>query len=103
MTDFVLIHGTTQAPGGWDLLVAALAAIGHRSYPVDLAAGEEQSVSQYAEAVARQVPASVRAPVVVAHSGTGPVLPAAAHRLGAGHCPHVSRPGELASLLDRLA
>jgi hypothetical protein len=83
VTDFVLIHGTTQGPAGWDRLVAALAARGHRGIAVDLAADEQLSVAGYAEAASSQVPADVRAPVVVAHSGAGPVLPGVARLLGA--------------------
>ena len=83
MADFVLVHGTTQAPQGWDRLVAALRSRGHRSIAVDLAGGDERSVAEYAEEVSRQVPADVNAPIVVAHSGTGPVLPATARLLDA--------------------
>jgi len=79
----VLMHGTTQAPEGWDRLVTALTSRGHRCIAVDLVGIEERSVDQYAAAVGRQVPADVDRPVLVAHSGTGPVLPAAARLLEA--------------------
>lgn len=83
MADFVLVHGTTQAPEGWDRLLAALRSRGHRGIAVDLAGSDERSVAAYAEAISRQIPADVNAPIVVAHSGTGPVLPAAARLLHA--------------------
>lgn len=79
----MLIHGTTQAPQGWDRLVGALGSRGHRGLAVDLAGVEEQSVDRYADRLARQLPADVHAPILVAHSGTGPVLPSAARLLDA--------------------
>lgn len=83
MADFVLIHGTTQSPVGWERLVGALEALGHRSATVDLDGSDERDATWYAECVATQVPADMVSPVVVAHSGSGLVLPAAARRLGA--------------------
>ena len=79
----MLIHGTTQAPQGWERLVAALESRGHRGLPVDLAGVEELSVDRYAARVAGQLPADVHAPILVAHSGSGPVLPSAARLLSA--------------------
>ena len=84
MTDFVLIHGTTQNPRGWERLARSLEALGHRSTSVDLAGDDERSPADYAEVIAGQVPGDTTAPVVVAHSGSGQVLPAAARRLDAG-------------------
>jgi len=83
VTDFVLVHGTTQSPTGWDRLVAALDARGHRSQTVDLARSDELSAEDYADEVRRQVPKTAAHPVVVAHSGAGLLLPAAARSLGA--------------------
>ncbi|WP_029138852.1 alpha/beta fold hydrolase [Nakamurella lactea] len=83
MADFVLIHGTTQTPRGWDRLTEALRSRGHRAVAVDLAGSDERSITGYAEEIRRQAPAELHAPIVVAHSGTGPVLPAAAGLLGA--------------------
>lgn len=83
VTDFVLIHGTTQSPTGWDRLVAALDARGHRCWTVDLASSDELSAEGYADEVRRQVPDTVTHPVVVAHWGSGLLLPAAARLLGA--------------------
>jgi pimeloyl-ACP methyl ester carboxylesterase len=34
--EFVLVHGTTQSPAGWDRLARALGAPGHRVRAIDL-------------------------------------------------------------------
>ena len=78
MSDFVLIHGTTQSPRGWDRLVRALDALGHRGVLVDLAGDDDRSATQYARDIAHQIAGDVTSPVVVAHSGAGLLLPAAA-------------------------
>ncbi|MEV4151265.1 alpha/beta hydrolase [Amycolatopsis sp. NPDC049691] len=75
--EFVLVHGTTQGPGGWALLERALA--GHRTFPVDLLDG---GGTGFPALVRRQLPALTR-PVVVAHSGAGVLLPAIGAALGA--------------------
>lgn len=56
---------------------------GHRSQTVDLARGDELSAEDYADEVRRQVPKTAAHPLVVAHSGAGLLLPAAARSLGA--------------------
>lgn len=82
--DFVLVHGTTQSPSGWDRVVDGLTARGHRAFAVDLPDDEPECVADdYARMVADQV--DVSDPVVVAHSGGGLVLPAVGRRLGARH------------------
>jgi pimeloyl-ACP methyl ester carboxylesterase len=83
VADLVLVHGTTQGPRGWDRLAAALEARGHRSVAVDLIEDPEQGVEHYVAAAVRQVPPDVDAPVVVAHSGAGTLLPGIARALGA--------------------
>lgn len=83
VTDFVLLHGTTQSPRGWDRLVGALEDRGHTSHLVDLDSSEDRDAEAYALEVCRQVSGTVGRPVVVAHSGAGLVLPAAARALGA--------------------
>ena len=40
--EFVLVHGTTQSPAGWDRLVGALGARGHRVTLIDLPAGQPE-------------------------------------------------------------
>ncbi len=80
--DFVLVHGTTQSPAGWDRLAKVLSARGHRGHCVDLIGSEPGSVAaDYGTAVADQL--DVASPIVVAHSGSGLLLPALARSLGA--------------------
>ncbi|WP_046470997.1 alpha/beta hydrolase [Allosalinactinospora lopnorensis] len=77
--EFVLVHGTTQSPAGWDLLRAELARRGHRSVSVDLPTGQpDLTVGDYARSAAEQVGGQVEHPIVVAHSGSGALLPAIA-------------------------
>ncbi|HWD06462.1 MAG TPA: alpha/beta hydrolase [Amycolatopsis sp.] len=80
--DFVLVHGTTQTPAGWSRLVAELTVRGHHGVAVDLLAdGPDHDVAGFAK-VARQQCRTTR-PVVVAHSGSGVLLPAIGAALGA--------------------
>jgi hypothetical protein len=75
---FLLVHGTTQSPDGWRLLIDELVAIGHTAVTTDLARfGERMSVTEYGEAVAEEQSAA-KVDVVVAHSGAGLLLPAIA-------------------------
>lgn len=83
MTEFVLLHGTTQSPEGWQLLRGALAERGHRSFAVDLPSAEDLSADDYASLAQRQLVGVGPDPVVVAHSGAGLILPAVARQLGA--------------------
>ena len=84
--EFVLVHGTTQSPLGWSPLVSRLAMRGHRVLPVDLPTDRPQHrASDYAAIVRDQVGEEFTAPVVVAHSGSGALLPAIADILGARH------------------
>ncbi|GAB3463315.1 hypothetical protein GCM10027570_50460 [Streptomonospora sediminis] len=56
--DYVLVHGTTQSPQGWERLAGALARRGHRAVPVDLLpGGSELDAEGYAELAAEQVAA----------------------------------------------
>lgn len=45
MTDFVLLHGTTQSAVGWQRLVAVLEARGHAVRAVELASSSEEPAS----------------------------------------------------------
>ena len=64
-------------------MVAALARSGHRGLTVDLCTDEPLvDVGDYAQLAAAQVPACNR-PIVVAHSGSGTLLPAIAQALDA--------------------
>ncbi|SHF44808.1 alpha/beta fold hydrolase [Streptoalloteichus hindustanus] len=84
--DFVLVHGTTQAPSGWDRLVEALARRGHRAHCLDLAGVPPAApATAYAEHALRWWADRAPTPVVVAHSGGGALLPALAQALHASH------------------
>jgi pimeloyl-ACP methyl ester carboxylesterase len=80
MTEFVLVHGTTQSPAGWDRLADELRRRGHRVTAVDLPADQPQwAPADYARHVAAQADRGADGrPVVVAHSGAGALLPAIA-------------------------
>ena len=79
---FVLIHSTGQGAAGWDRLVAALAECGSTARAVELPSDPDLPAAGYAELIRRQVGA-IAAPIVLAHSGSGPLLPAAARALAA--------------------
>jgi len=85
LADFVLIHSTGQSPTGWQRLVHALEHRGHRAHAVDLPTDKpELRADDYAEIIRRQVDA-IGKPVVVAHSGSGVLLPGTAAALDARH------------------
>jgi pimeloyl-ACP methyl ester carboxylesterase len=120
--DVVLIHSTGQGAAGWERVVPALGGRGLTAHAVELPSDPELLAADYAELIRRQVGA-VAGPIVLAHSGAGPLLPATAlyhpARLAApdgprtpgrgtveiptGHCPNVSRPDRLAELLVDVA
>lgn len=84
MARFVLVHGTTQSPAGWDRLVGELHARGHGAATVDLSGDEQDwTPAAYARHAAAQVGDIRERPVVVAHSGAGVLLPAIAETTGA--------------------
>ncbi|MEY2523382.1 MAG: hypothetical protein QOJ66_1947 [Ilumatobacteraceae bacterium] len=75
---FLLVHGTTQSPDGWRLLIDELGAFGHSAVTTDLARfGERKSAIEYGKAVGAEL-SGPKVDVVVAHSGAGLVLPAIA-------------------------
>jgi pimeloyl-ACP methyl ester carboxylesterase len=77
--EFVLVHGTTQSPAGWDRLAGALGARGHRVTLIDLPTGQpEWTVTDYAREAAAQAGDPAGRRVVVGHSGAGVLLPAIA-------------------------
>ena len=84
MADIVLLHGTTQSSEGWKLLSAHLVGLGHQTHTADLTSGDA-SADDYAAVVAAQMPSRLTAPIVVAHSGAGVLLPAVTRRLGGSH------------------
>ena len=85
MAEFVLVHGTTQSPAGWDRLALALSERGHGVTAIDLPVDQPGwTVADYAREAAAQAgePAAGRR-VVVGHSGAGVLLPAIAGATGA--------------------
>ncbi|MBV9011558.1 MAG: alpha/beta hydrolase [Pseudonocardiales bacterium] len=85
MADLVLIHGSTQSPAGFGPLVAALAERGHRAFTPWIRGEPTASAVEHAEVLTAQLPADLVAPVVLAHSAAGLLLPAVARRLDAVH------------------
>jgi hypothetical protein len=84
--DYVLVHGTTQSPAGFDRLAGLLTARGHRAHTVDFPVDQPDLLAEdYAGIAAEQVGAHVSRPVLVGHSGAGLMLPALARRLDARH------------------
>jgi hypothetical protein len=85
MTDFILIHSTGESPECWQRLSTALASHGHRTHPVDLPVlRPELLADDYANIMCEQV-SNIAEPIVLAHSGSGTLLPAAAKALKARH------------------
>jgi hypothetical protein len=83
MREFVLIHSTGQSAAGWDRLVRELEAGGATGHTIDLPNDQpDLRAADYARITAERFSALQR-PVVVAHSGSGPLLPAIAEALGA--------------------
>jgi pimeloyl-ACP methyl ester carboxylesterase len=75
MATFCLIHGSTQNPGGWDLLAPELQRRGHRVLLADLPAGVTQCTWQeYCEAVLDACQ-SANDVILVGHSMSGIFLP----------------------------
>lgn len=84
--DYVLVHGTTQSPAGWQRLTESLARRGHRVQAVDLPVDRPDLLADdYARIAALQIGDAVSEPVVVAHSGAGALLPAIARTVRARH------------------
>ena len=82
--DYVLVHGTTQSPAGWQRLTGALTRRGNRVQVVDLPTGQPGLLAaHYAVLAAGQVADTMDHPVVVAHSGGCLLLPAIAREVEA--------------------
>jgi len=82
--DLVLIHSTGQGAAGWERVVRALTERGRTANAVELPSDPDLLAADYAELVRGQVGA-LAAPMVLAHSGAGPLLPATARALQASH------------------
>jgi hypothetical protein len=84
VADFVLVHGSTQSPAGWNRLAGALSTRGHRVTAIDLPVDQpEWTVADYARGAAAQAGEPGGRRVVVGHSGAGVLLPAIAQAAGA--------------------
>jgi hypothetical protein len=84
VTEFVLVHGTTQSPAGWDLLAGELRERGHGVITVEMPTGEpEWTVADYARHAAAQAGEPGGSRVVAGHSGAGVLLPSLAEAVGA--------------------
>ena len=74
MSLFCLVHGSTQDPSGWNLLVPELKAFGLNTVLVDLPVDQpEASASLYADRIAESIDCDNA--IVVAHSASGLFLP----------------------------
>ncbi len=81
MSLICLVHGSTQGPEGWDLLVPELEQLGHRIVRPDLPTNQPAvSGDFYAEIIANAIPPGVDDAIVVAHSASGLFLPLVANR-----------------------
>src|SRR5258708_38887288 len=90
-----LIHGSTQSPRGWDLLVHELMAWGVEATAVDLPVDRPtEGADFFAREVAKQMPRG-EPPVVVAHSAAGLILPVVAEYM------EVARPAYLAAVVPK--
>jgi pimeloyl-ACP methyl ester carboxylesterase len=75
MSVFCLVHGSTQSPKGWAVLVSELNARGHDCVCVDLPTDKpDASATEYAAVIGAAL-AGVSKPIVVAHSASGLFLP----------------------------
>ena len=76
---FILVHGSTQSPAGWDRLAGALGTRGHDVTAIDLPVDRpEWTVADYAREAAAQAGEPTGRRVVAGHSGAGVLLPAIA-------------------------
>ncbi len=77
--EFVLVHGTTQSPAGWDRLAGVLGTRGHDVTAIDLPVSRpEWTLADYAREAAAQAGQPPGRRVVAGHSGAGVLLPAIA-------------------------
>jgi hypothetical protein len=80
MSLFCLVHGSTQDPSGWNLLVPELHQLGHETILVDLPTDQPgASATVYADHIADSI--TNDSAIVVAHSASGLFLPLVKHRV----------------------
>jgi hypothetical protein len=103
--DFLLVHGSTQSPGGYDRLAAELRRRGHRTVAADLPVDRPGWTAAEHAAVAAGQAAELTEPVLVVHSAAGALVPALADAVHPRHvvwlAAVVPDPGR--SVLDELA
>jgi pimeloyl-ACP methyl ester carboxylesterase len=83
MADFVLIHSTGQSAAGWERLADALEARASRAHAIDLPNDQPHLRARDYAAIVAKALQNLRRPIVVAHSGSGPLLPSIADALHA--------------------
>jgi hypothetical protein len=84
VSDVVLIHSTGQGAAGWERVVHALTERGQTAHAVELPSDPDLLAADYAGLIRRHLGA-IATPIVLAHSGAGPLLPATARVLQACH------------------
>lgn len=84
MRPVVLIHSTGQGAAGWARVVDALADRRIAAHAVELPDDPLLVAAEFAQLVRDQVTVD-QPPVVLAHSGSGPLLPTTARLLDAAH------------------
>ena len=76
MAPVCLVHGSTQGPEGWKLLVRELESRGRKCVCVDLPTNEpDAGADRYADVIGNAVREMDDAPIVVGHSASGLFLP----------------------------
>ncbi|MBD2066151.1 alpha/beta hydrolase [Leptolyngbya sp. FACHB-671] len=75
MSQFCLIHGSTQNSDCWNLLVPELKSLGHQTIKVDLPTGRNISGMQYAQTIVRELDVVDEDIILVGHSVSGIFLP----------------------------
>jgi len=82
VNDYVLLHSTGQGASGWDRVAADLRELGATAHAIDLPNDATLRAQDFANILVAAF-GRIEAPIVVAHSGAGPLLPAAATALEA--------------------
>lgn len=104
MSDFVLIHSTGEAPACWQRLSSALELHGHRTHLVDLPVDRPELLAADYAIIMREQVRHIAEPIVLAHSGSGILLPAASKVLKARHRVWLAAwvPDSLASFMEEV-
>jgi pimeloyl-ACP methyl ester carboxylesterase len=75
MSQFCLIHGSTQSSKCWNLLILELERLGHQAIKVDLPTDKDTSGMQYAETIVQELDEVNEDVILVGHSVSGIFLP----------------------------